>query len=101
WQGLYAAHQPVGEILAKAQLFNDLSVIIATLRMRRGRVVRTGGLVAKKEVPPMYRIGFLLGLFVLLPGLAKGQNKAAKIDEVALRTKLLAATYIEAKLAEV
>jgi hypothetical protein len=46
------------------------------------------------------RACLLLALLLLLAGPAEGQDKAGKVDEAAIRTKLLAGTYIEARLAE-
>lgn len=48
----------------------------------------------------MRRMFFLLALVLLPPALADGQAKAPKVDEAALRTKLLSAAYLEGKLEE-
>jgi hypothetical protein len=42
----------------------------------------------------------VFGLLAAVPGLSEGQNKTPKLDEAAVRSKLLAGTYIEAKLTE-
>jgi hypothetical protein len=47
------------------------------------------------------RVFLLLAVLMVLPNVAGGQNRAPKVDEAAVRAKLLSGTYIEARLTEV